>query len=157
MKAADRKLALRAHRIHKRTGGGVAAVAKRLKVDQGAASHLLFKGLLIEQSEAYRLTEPEMQAMTALARVEARRVALGESVPKANQVDFAAGKRSGWCGGIIAKRLRTLRDGDDNATATSRLNLIVYPRDAGHIWLTASGWAFVWAAGLVLKNWRVPA
>lgn len=149
MKAADRKRALTAVRIYRRAGGtpqvtAIAPIAKRLKVEPDSAAVILNIGLLIEQCEAYRLTDNEMLVMTALARVEARRVALGHAVAKANQVDFAAGKRSGWSYSVSKKRLLL---GD--------LGFIIHT-PAGHIWLTAAGWAFVWATGLILKNWKVP-
>lgn len=151
MKAAERKQALQAARIHRRVGGSVPAVAaiapiaKRFKVSSHQAVTILNRGLLIEQLEAHRLTEPEMLVMKTLARIEARRVARGEAVAKANQVDFALGKRSGWCWTVVKKRL-----------FGGELPFVIYTPN-GNIWLTAPGWAFVWAAGLILKNWKVPA
>jgi hypothetical protein len=143
MKPAERRRALVAARLSKKHAlGAVGAVAKKLRVDESTAQAIMFKGLLIEQCEAHRLTDNEMLVMKALARVEARRIALGEKAAKANQVDFAAGKRSGWSWSIVKKRI---------------LGRLVGHTSSGHIWLTPDGWAFVWAAGLILKNWRVPA
>lgn len=150
MKAADRKLALKAARIHKRMGGNTAhgaaveTIARRLKVHPDRGVQILNRGLLIEQIEAHRLTANEMLVMATLARIEARRVSLGEAASKASAVDFAAGKRSGWCWSIVNKRLTFLP------------HFVVHTPN-GHIWLTPAGWAFVWATGLILKNWKVPA
>lgn len=155
MKPAVRKLALKAARLSKR-GNDTLAIARKLKIveprsdklglfDPGRAVAILNRGLLIEQCEAQRLTENEMLVMKTLARIEARRVERGEAVAKANHVDFAAGKRSGWCWSVVKKRLYS-----------GALPFVVYTPN-GNIWLTAQGWAFVWATGLILKNWKVPA
>jgi hypothetical protein len=144
MKAADRKRALKAARLQHR-GVMLHAIARRLKVDQPRAQVIMNVGLAIEQCEAHRLTDNEMLVMKTLARVEARRVALGEAVAKSNHVDFAAGKRSGWTYSVVKKRL-----------FGGELPFVIYTPN-GHVWLTAPGWAFVWATGLILKNWKVPA
>jgi hypothetical protein len=160
MKRRDRDLSLKAARIHKRRGGpnvDVLGIAKRLKVEPHAVAQILNRGLLIEQCEAHRLTDNEMVAMTVLARLEARRVHLGGPPPTIGEVDHAAGKRSGWTGKVVQRRLRTARPTDAGVRdITNRLGFIAYPNDAGSIWLTPAGWAFVWATGLILKNWKVP-
>jgi hypothetical protein len=146
MKAVDRKRALTAARIHKRhgTAGGIAAIAKRLRVNDDDAVLILNRGLLIQQCEAYRLTDDEMLLIKTLARCEARRVEQGQQAIKSNVIDFACGKRSGWCWSIVKKRLQ------DGALP------FVVQTPNGHIWLTPAGWAFAWATGLILKNWKVP-
>jgi hypothetical protein len=155
MKRADRLLALKAHRISTRKAITSVALAKKLRVFEDVAIHLANKGLMIERAEGKRLTEREMQVMTALARCEARAVALGIVLVKMNEVDFAAGQKSGWCASIANKRLRKARleEGDDGLM---RLGLLVITSNR-NIWLTPAGWAFVWATGLITKNWKVPA
>jgi hypothetical protein len=157
MKPAARRQALRAARLHHR-GNNTAAIAQKLRLrDSNVAGEIAHVGLLIQQCEAHRLTGPEQLVMETIARLEARRVALGGAAPAIGQVDHAAGKRSGWTGKTIAKRLRSPRPSDAGVRdITNRLAFIAYPNDAGRIWLTPAGWAFVWATGLIDNNWRAP-
>lgn len=158
MKPATRKLALKAARIHKRANAPASEIAKRLRVDEPKATEILFRGILIAQHEAHRLTDQEADVMATLARLEARRVHLAGRPCEIGEVDFAAKKRSGWCGKIIAPRLRQARPSDAGMRdITNRLDFVANPNPAGLIWLTPAGWAFVWATGLISKNWKVPA
>lgn len=157
MKPATRRLALKANRLAER-GNQPHAIARKLKLESEAhANAIVNVGILISQLEGHRLTAPEQLVMAALARLEARRVERGDVAPAIGQVDHSAGKRSGWTGKTIAKRLRKARPSDAGVRdVANRLDFIAYPNDAGRIWLTPAGWAFVWAVGLIDKNWRVP-
>jgi hypothetical protein len=157
MKRADRDLALKAARLFNRPMSH-SDVAKKLRVDLEAGRTILNRGLLIEAFEGHRLTDNELVVMTVLARLEARRVHLGGPPPTIGQVDHAAGKRSGWAGKVVQKRLRTARPSDAGVRdIANRIGFVTFPNDAGLIWLTEAGWAFVWATGLILQNWKVPA
>lgn len=157
MKRYIRNIALKAHRLAKRHGAVV--IATKLKLPStDAAVAIANVGLLIEQLEAHRLTANELLVMTTLARMEARRVELGAVAPYIGGLDRTAGKRSGWSGKVIAKRLRQARPADAGVRdIMNRLDFVACPIDAGRIWLTPAGWAFVWATGLILRNWKVPA
>jgi hypothetical protein len=158
MKRADRRRALSAARIHRKTDCGGPGIAARLKVDLDEASLILNRGILIEQSEAHRLTGNEQLVMTVLARLEARRVERGGPLCSIGEVDFNSGARSGWTSNVIAPRLRQARPSDAGVRdITNRLDFVANPKAAGAIWLTPAGWAFVWATGLITKNWKVPA
>lgn len=157
MKPAARRTALKAARLS-RKGHDANAIARKLRLAEHVeAVGIIQAGLLIEQLEAHKLTAGEQLVMETLARLEARRVALGGVPPQIGQVDHACGKRSGFTGKTIAKRLRNPRPSDAGVRdITNRLDLVAYPNDAGRIWLTPAGWTFVWATGLIDKNWRAP-
>lgn len=158
MKRADRLLALKAGRLASRsTPLSPGAIAMKLRVEPSAVQTILNRGLAIVQSESHRLTDNEELVMATLARVEARRVELGFGPMDIRYVDHAAGKRSGWTNTVIQERLRQARPLDAGVRAiTNRLDFVCHPHPAGKIWLTPAGWAFVWATGLILKNWKVP-
>lgn len=177
MKRADRELALKAHRLRTRKHDS-ATIARKLDIrercfvitkrgvigakisdklglpDPERAHDLAENGRLILRFEGYRLTKNEALVMKALARVEARRVHLVQPRScEAKDVDFAVGKRSGWTAGVVKKRLRTARLTEHDPG--TRLDLLVHT-ERNSIWLTPAGWAFVWATGLILQNWKVP-
>jgi hypothetical protein len=155
MKPADRKLALKAYRLAVKKLGN-REIAVKLKLEStDTARDLAQIGYQIAAAEALRLTDNELLVMKTLARIEARRVEGGWGSPKTKEVDWAAGKRSGWTAYVVDKRLRALRHSEVSG-GRERIGY-VYHSPNGHIWLTPSGWAFVWATGLVLKNWKVPA
>jgi hypothetical protein len=180
MKRAERELALKAHRMRLRKHDS-ATIARKLGIrelrpvisnrvvigskisdnlgliDPDRAHSLAENGRLIFTAESHCLTDNERLVMTALARVEARRVHLAQPGScELKAVDFAAGKRSGWARSIAKKRLAHAVAADGfYEFQPDRFGFLVM-NDRGAIWLTASGWAFVWATGLVLKNWKVP-
>lgn len=157
MKLRDRKLALKAALLRAK-GLDSVMVGQKLKVGQGEAQVILWRGELIAQAEAHRLTERELLVMAGLARLEARRTELGGPLPTIGELDRALDKRPGFSSAVIKKRLRTLRDGEPLGVGElNRIGFIRFPRDAGGVWLTPAGWAFVWATGLITKNWKVPA
>lgn len=136
-----RERALKAHRLASKniTGDELAA---RLKVDPGTARDLVRVGGLINYAELFRFPAKTHDRLKVIARVIARKVMLGFPYAKTSEVDFAAGKRSGWCSKAIIELVA--------------LGLIMMP-DKGKIALTPTGWAFVWETGLIKPNWKVPA
>lgn len=147
MKTSLRERALRAHRLLKKNITGE-ALAARMKVADGyEAHHLAHIGGRIIETEGWELTDAEWLLMKTLARVEARRIERGDGTPKCKDIDWAAGKHTGWCRHTVEKRLRH----------EARIGFVHYMPN-GEIWLTPTGWAFVWATRLIRKpSWRVPA
>jgi hypothetical protein len=155
MTPAMRELALKAYRLAQKHITGK-ELAKRLGVDSAAiANDHVLRGSRIVAAEALRLTENEQLVMKTLARLEARRVDVVSGSVTTPRVDWAAGKRSGWCAYTVNKRLREAR-GDEKDECLYFLGLVHHSIN-GHIWLTRTGWAFVWAAGLIKPNWKVPS
>lgn len=136
-----RARALKAHRLTLKniTGDELAA---RLKCDPDTARDLARVGALIERAEHQRLSKRNFERLQVIARVIARKTMLGIDYAKTQDVDFAAGKRGGWCGKALVDLVAC--------------GLIVMPQP-GRITFTAAGWALVWEAGLIKSNWRVPA
>jgi hypothetical protein len=141
MKPAQRDIALKAYRLVQKhiTGDELAA---RLKTDPDKAADLAQIGAFINGAEKMRLSEYDYARLKVIARVMARSVALGQFYAKTSEVDFAAGKRAGWCGKFLV-----------DLTA---LGFITMPAPQ-RITFTPAGWALVWATGLIKQNWRVPA
>jgi hypothetical protein len=158
MTPASRILALKAYRLTLKNITGK-ELAKRLGVDSAdlAGMHAI-RGRMIVAAEGQRLTENEHLVMKTLARLEARRVALGHGTVTTPRVDRAAGKRSGWCAYTVDKRLRMARlPEEEEEDASYRFLGLVRHSTNGHIWLTLRGWAFVWEARLIKPNWKVPS
>ena len=154
MTPAMRTLALKAYRLTQKNITGI-ELGKRLGLEAGIAAEHAVRGYLIAQAEALRLTANEALVMRTLARLEARHVALASGPHVTTpRVDRAAGRRSGWCRTTIMRRLRTGTEADD-LLRNHFLGLVEY-RQSGRIWLTNVGWAFVWEAGLIKPNWKVP-
>lgn len=135
-----RDRALKAHRLARKNITGE-ELAARLKTGVEAAHDLARVGGLIARAEAMRLNQREWDGMKVIARVIARNVMLGRDWAKTSGIDFVAGKRSGWCARIVVD--------------LAALGLVQMPMP-GRLTLTNAGWAFVWEAGLVKRNWRVP-
>jgi Mn-dependent DtxR family transcriptional regulator len=158
MTFADRDRALKAYRVSRKTGGGK-ELAARLKVENAEAAHRLANiGFRISGAEDYRLTDREWEAMKVIVRVEARRILQGHGSATTRDVDWAAGKYAGWCANVVARRLRKLRDSeqDHDDLLRKRFDLVEHSPN-GHIWLTPSGWMLAWLAGFIKPNWKVPA
>jgi hypothetical protein len=161
MNLAHQARALVAYRLSKKSTGGK-ELAARLKVENAAAAHALAEqGRQIHLAESYRLTEREWEAMKVIARTEARRIELHPSCSiKASQVDWAAGKRRGWCAYVISRRLVERPNegvGPEGAGPDRTYLGLVWHSRNGHMGLTPAGWAFVWSTGLIKPNWKVPA
>jgi hypothetical protein len=158
MKPAARTRALAAYRLSKKITGGK-ELAARLKVENSAAAHeLVHQGYQILQAESYRLTEREWAVMTVIARMSVRQLAFGGGSVTTPSIDWAAGKYSGWCASVVDRRLRARRHSETAVEDYDkpRLNLVEHSKN-GHIWLTPTGWMFVWATGLIKPSWKVPA
>lgn len=149
MTPASRLLALKAYRLTLKNITGK-ELAKRIGVESAdlASTHAL-RGRMIADAEALQLTENEYLVMKTLAWLSARQIALASGSVTTPRVDRAAGKRSGWCVGVIKARLRYSGD-------TQCFGFVVHSHN-GHIWLTRAGWAFVWEAKLIKSNWKVPS
>lgn len=157
MKPEFHARALKAHRLHLK-GIGFPQIGGKLRLaDANAAAALVRAGDKIAEAEGFCLTHNERLALKTLARVETRNIELDTIAPKTRQIDFAAGKRSGWCAKVVDERLRMLRDFEDaDPQPRDRLNLVWHSATNNSIWLTGAGWALVWEAGFVLRNWKVP-
>jgi hypothetical protein len=148
-----RERALKAHRLASQNITGV-ELAKRLKVfeagrdprvalyDPDAAHALAQIGAFIYGAEQMRLSHKDFERLKVIARVVARQTMLGRFNVKTSDVDFAAGKRTGWCGKSLV-----------DLTAAGLITMPV----PGRIAFTAAGWVLVWIAGLIKPNWKVPA
>lgn len=117
-------------------------LARRLKVTPDRAELLVRVGHMIAQAESCRLRQREFDAFKIIVRLIARNTLMGLGYTKTGEVDFAAGKRAGWC----ARQLVGL----------SALGLVEMPRSP-FVCLTRHGWCLAWEAGLIKPNWRVPA
>lgn len=161
MKPDLRKRALQAHRLLLKHVTGF-ELAARLKIgNEGGDADIRARDLAdigsnIAAAEACDLTQLEWDAMKAIARVSARRVERGDDLRiLARDVDHVVGKPTGWCWRIVIKRLSV--DSVDSAPFNrDRLGFLEIIPSERRLWLTASGWAYVWAAKLVKSNWRVP-
>lgn len=154
MKPTFRETCIRAHDLYNKNVG-FPEIAKRLKLPMVEQAYGLVKaGEKIVAAESYRLTDNEMLVMRALVRAEIRAIETDKWPPKTKDVDFAAGKRSGWCAKIIEPRLRMAHEGEPSG---NRIGLLYVGKSTRAIWLTPPGWAFAWDAGLILENWKVPA
>jgi hypothetical protein len=159
MKPDLRQRALKAYRLSLKNITGE-ELAARMKCGRENASLLVNVGALISVAEAQRLTEREWQAMKAIARTVARFTMLVSDSVLLSDVDFAAGRRRGWCRRAIEKRLIT----KPNTHAPGWRPLCRRGEGLGllelynpyRVRLTAAGWAFVWEAGLIKPNWKVP-
>lgn len=154
MKRSFRETCIAAHSLFNKNVG-FAEIARRLKLPMVEQAYGLVRaGEKIVTAESYRLTESEMFVMRALVRAEIRAIETDKWPPKTKDVDFAAGKRSGWCAKVVEARLRMEREDEPRG---KRLGLLYLAPATRAIWLTAPGWAFAWDAGLILENWKVPA
>lgn len=136
-----RARALKAYRLFSKNITGE-ELAARLKLSVEAAIDLAQVGALIVRAEDMRLTQPQWDVLKVIARAIARNVMLGRDWAKTSDVDFAGGKRSGWC----MKRVPAL----------VAAGLIVMPQPM-RLTLSRAGWAYVFEAKLILSNWRVPS
>lgn len=141
MKPASRELALKAYRLSLKHIIGD-ELAARLKTDPDTARDLARVGSLIDAAEGLRLSERNLDMLKVIARVMARNVMLGLPYAKVKDVDFSAGKRTGWCGKCLVP--------------LTAAGLIAMPQP-DRVTFTAAGWALVWETGLIKENWRVPA
>lgn len=133
--------ALKAHRLALKNITGE-ELAARLKCDVETAIGLAQVGEMIAGAEDMRLTEREFNGLTVICRVIARNIMLNVGYAKASDVDFAAGKRSGWTGKVMLGLVAS--------------GLVVMPLP-GRIALTRAGWALAWETGRIKRNWKVPA
>lgn len=140
MKPDLRQRALKAYHLSTENITGE-ELGARLKTSADNAHDLANIGVLIERAEARRLPRRLRDVMKVIARVIARQVMLGRDWAKTSEIDFAAGKRSGWCGKVLVQ-------------LTSR-GLIIMPQP-GRLTFTDAGWAFAWATGLIKPSWKVP-
>lgn len=137
----NRELALKAVRLaHRNVVGDELAV--RLKVEPEQALALVKAGVLIQRAEDTKLKQREWDVLKVVVRVLAQNILLGRDFAKTGDVNFAAGKRSGWC----TKQIPTL-------TVIG----LVEMADADKIRLTKAGWVLAWETGLIKPNWKVPA
>lgn len=140
MKPNLRASALKAHHLALKNITGE-ELAARLKVGLDAATDLAEAGAMIERAERMRLSRRQNDVMKVIARVIARQIMLGRDWAKTGEIDFAAGRRSGWCGKMLV--------------GLTVAGLIAMPT-AGRLTLSPAGWAFVWAGRLIKPNWKVP-
>jgi hypothetical protein len=136
-----RATALKAYRLSQKNITGE-ELAARLNCGREKAADLAYVGSLIKLAEDRRLTERQFDVLKVIARTIARTTMLGRDWVKPSDVDFAAGKRSGWCSRSLV-----------SLTAAGLVRMV----SDQHLSFTRAGWALVWEAKLIKPNWKVPA
>jgi hypothetical protein len=137
----NRELALKALKLSRKNIVGD-ELATKLKVEPAQAEMLFRVGTLIEHYEGHKLSQREWDVLKVIVRVIAQNIFLGREYANTGDIDFAAGKRSGWCSQQIP--------------GLSGMGLVSMPM-RGQIYLTRAGWVLAWETGLIKPNWKVPA